>query len=222
LKQFTIHTNDYLRQDIKGFYHTDYTGYKKPGNPDYINTLKNTFKREQQYNLNQASQQLKNVLLIDLRDILNIITVNSLNVCVIPRAKAEKTYLPNQLLFKRTVWEIINQLDGLIDGTNYIIRHTDTKTTHLSHSPKAAKYAGNGDMPYVGITNNTCDISNNVREKNILLIEDIYTAGVNIDEDAIQALLDKGASIVYFYAIGKTINKRQNFQTFNLDEDIPF
>jgi len=212
LEQFTIHANDYLKQDIKGFYHTDYTGYKKHGNPDYINILKNTFNNEHPDNLNQAIRQLKNVLLIDLLHILSIITIKPLIVCVVPRAKAEKIYSPKQLLFKSTVREVINQLNSFIDGTNYIIRHTNTKTTHLTHSQRADQYAGDGPMPYVGITNDTCYISNNVREKNILLIDDIYTAGVNIDEDAIQALLDKGARNVYFYAVGKTIDRRQIFK----------
>lgn len=145
-----------------------------------------------------------------------------MTVCVVPRAKAENNYHPNQLLFKKTVKAIIDKLDGFIDGTDYIIRHTDTKTTHLAHSPKAEQYAGNGDMPYKGITNNTCNISNHVIGKHILLIDDIYTTGVNIDEDAIQALLDKGAESVYFYAVGKTVNRHQRFQSINLDDDFPF
>ena len=44
--------------------------------------------------------------------------------------------------------------------------------------------------------------------KDILLIDDIYTKTVNIDEDAIQALLDNGARSVFFYAIGKTVSKQ--------------
>ncbi|MCF6205161.1 MAG: hypothetical protein L3J59_16105 [Methylococcaceae bacterium] len=75
-------------------------------------------------------------------------------------------------------------------------------------------------MPYKGITNDTCHISDNVRGRTIILIDDIYTGGVNIDEDAIQALLDKGARSVYFYAIGKTARRRQNFislSNFDLD-----
>ena len=39
-----------------------------------------------------------------------------------------------------------------------------------------------------------------INSKNILLIDDIYTKFVNIDEDAIQALLDKGAKSVHFYS----------------------
>ena len=46
---------------------------------------------------------------------------------------------------------------------------------------------------------------NNVIGKDILLIDDIYTKTVNIDEDAIQSLISKGANSVSFYAIGKTV-----------------
>lgn len=51
------------------------------------------------------------------------------------------------------------------DGSDYLFRHTDTKTTHLAHSPRAAQYAGNGDMYYPQITKNTCNISNDVKGK---------------------------------------------------------
>jgi phosphoribosylpyrophosphate synthetase len=71
-------------------------------------------------------------------------------------------------------------------------------------------HGGNGDLPYPGITKNTCTISENVRGKNILLIDDLYTKTVNIDEDAIQALLDKGARSVVFYAVGKTMSRDFN------------
>ena len=56
-----------------------------------------------------------------------------------------------------------------------------------------APYAGDGDMPHPGITKNTCNISSEVKGKDILLIDDIYTSRVYIDEDAIQALFDNGA-----------------------------
>ncbi len=51
--------------------------------------------------------------------------------------------------------------------------------------------------------NHTCEISPNVKEKDILLIDDIYTPGVNIDEDAVNALLKMGARTVTFYSVGK-------------------
>lgn len=42
------------------------------------------------------------------------------------------------------------------------------------------------------------------KDKDILLIDDIYTKTINIDEDAIQALIESGAKSVTFYAVGRT------------------
>lgn len=93
------------------------------------------------------------------------------------------------------------QLNGFVDGTHDIIRHTDTATTHLARHGNG----GLGELPYVGITKDTCNISNNIIRQDILLIDDLYTKTVNIDEDCIQALLDKGARSVIFYSIGNTL-----------------
>ena len=62
-------------------------------------------------------------------------------------------------------------------------------------------------MPYAGITNDTCTLSDEIIGKDILLIDDLYTKTVNIDEDCLQALIDKGARSVYFYSIGKTVSR---------------
>lgn len=193
MKKFIIYANEYLNDNIQGFYHTKYVRYGNIGNPDYLNDLKNTFNDFPTKKLDNAINQLYSVLKTDLSKI-----PKSLTICIIPRSKAENTYSHNQLLFKKVIQELINELN-FQDGSNYIIRHTNTKTTHLAHT----EYGGNGHMPYVGITKDTCDISNKVRGKDILLIDDIYTNGVNIDEDAIQALLDNGAKSVVFYAVGK-------------------
>ena len=56
-----------------------------------------------------------------------------------------------------------------------------------------------------GITKATCTISNEVKGKDILLVDDLYTPELGIDDDAIQALFDHGASSVIFYSIGKTL-----------------
>lgn len=195
MNEFTIYANEYLRQNIQGFYHTNYTGYQNIGNPDYLNDLKNTFASYSEEKLGNATSQLYNVLKSDLA-----LFDRNLTICIIPRSKAENTYSHNQLLFKKVVQCLINQL-GFQDGSNFIIRHTNTRTTHLNRSG----YGGNGDMPYCGITQNTCHILNEVYGKNILLIDDIYTNDVNIDEDAIQALFGKGANSIIFYSVGKTI-----------------
>ncbi len=202
---FIIQKNNYLTQDIHGFYHTDFGGVDLPNNPNYLYKLKNDPHHNwSDYRIQEAQQQLLKVLLIDLPDVFCQINKNPLTVCVIPRAKAENTYRPNQLLFRATVRNAVIQLgNNFNDGTNYILRHTNTKTTHLRQAVEG--FSNDGLGPFVGITNATCHISNEAIGKNILLIDDIYTRTVNIDEDAIQALLSKGANSVSFYAIGKTV-----------------
>lgn len=200
MNEFVIVSDDeYLDRNIQGFYHTDYTGHKNIGNPDYLNDLKNTFDSFTVEKLNKAVQELEDVLKTDLSQF-----DKKLTICIVPRSKSESRYNHNQLLFKKVVQHLIKEL-GFQDGSDYIVRHADTKTTHLAHTPRGAQYAGDGDMPYPGITKNTCNISSEVKGKDILLIDDIYTSHVYIDEDAIQALLDNGVNTVRFYAAGKTI-----------------
>jgi predicted amidophosphoribosyltransferase len=194
MNKFMIYNNQYLKQNIQGFYNCDYTGYGNIDNPNYINDLKNTFNSYSKVKLDNAIEQLYNILKVDLSKFSK-----GLTICVVPRSKAENTYTYNQLLFKKVVKKIAKEF-GFKDGSDYIVRHTDTKTTHLSKS----QYAGNGDLPYPGITKNTCKISHNVLGESILLIDDIYTNNVNIDEDAIQSLLDNGANSVIFYSVAKT------------------
>lgn len=44
-----------------------------------------------------------------------------------------------------------------------------------------------GDMPYEGITKETCTIDANAFSGiNVILVDDIYTEGVNVAEDCIQ------------------------------------
>ena len=62
-----------------------------------------------------------------------------------------------------------------------------------------------GNMPYIGITNDTCEInSQTFAGKDVILVDDIYTKGVNIAEDCIQTLLNIGANNVILYTIAKT------------------
>jgi len=195
MNQFIIYTNQYLKQNIQGYYHSNYTRYGNIGNPDYLNDLKNTFNNFSKEKLQNAINQLHTVLKTDLSNFGRDFTI-----CVVPRSKAENTYSHNQLLFKKVLQSLISEL-GFQNGSDYIIRHTNTKTTHLDRSG----YGGDGNMPYPGITKDTCTISNLVKGKNILLIDDIYTNNVNIDEDAIQSLYDNCANSVIFYAVGKTV-----------------
>ena len=204
MNRFTIEANNFLDKNIQAFYHTCFFGYGKPNNPDYLNMLKNDYHHNwSNSQLDQATNKLRNILLIELPKIQNILSLNPLTVCAVPRAKADNTYQPNPLLFKSTIQFVVNKLNRLSDGTKYISKHTNTKTTHLRRPIEG--YVNDGHMPYPGITTDTCSISNNVHGKNILLVDDIYTRGVNIDEDAIQALLNNGANFVAFYSIGNAV-----------------
>ncbi len=199
----------FIRQTIDAFYHDDYQG----GNSErrvtigtvenIITTLKNQFQDKSDDVLTRAKNGLIQILKTDLPQIVNRTGKRNLTVCVIPRAKAEASYSSNQLLFKQSVRTAVSEVNGFSDGTAFIIRHTNTRTTHLDRSG----YGGDGHLPYPGITKNTCTISSNVRGRDILLIDDLYTESINIDEDAIQALLDNGANSVFFYSLGKTLSR---------------
>lgn len=209
MQNFKIEQNRFLKRDIKGFYHHDYAGgeWRNQGTIEsYIVTLKNTFENETDAKLKTAIQKIKGILSVDLPQVLRDSGLINPTVVVVPRAKVENNYIPKQLLFKQTISDFINSSENFINGTNFIVRHTNTFTTHLRY----ANVQNDGQTPNQhgpGITNATCHISANVRGRDILLIDDLYTRTVNVDEDAIQALLDYGANNVTFYSIGKTISR---------------
>lgn len=66
-----------------------------------------------------------------------------------------------------------------------------------------------GELPYVGITKDTCDLkASSFRNKTVILVDDIYTKGVFIAEDCAQSLLDFGAKRVILYVIAKTRDEK--------------
>ena len=202
METFTIQANEFLEQPIEAWYHSEYhVGQSQVlgSIENLVCTLKNDInvKKPDDQDLLNASDRLYQILLNELQTIQKQVDFE-LTVGVVPRAKVE--YLPHQLLFKETIKRAVSHLN-LRDGTDYIVRTRDTRTTHRNR----AGYGGDGPMPYVGITNDTCAISGDVEGKNILLIDDVSTPDINIDEDAIQALLDNGAARVLFYAVGKTV-----------------
>lgn len=196
-----------LQQDVRAFYNSDYQG---GGNWRIAGTIENlicTFKNDitpySPTTLFNARLRLARILRNDLPEILRGCGNTYLRVCVIPRAKSEHSYRADQLYLRSTIQEVVRQLYGFEDGTHDIIRHTDTATTHLARRGNG----GAGEQPYIGITKDTCHISDSIVNKDILLIDDLYTKTVNIDEDCLQALIDKGARSVMFYSIGKTLSR---------------
>lgn len=225
MNKFTIHSNrswfthprtnerivgTFLSRSVEAYYHYDYQGGNRELREtngtveNIITTLKNQFQDKSHFVLNRAKDNLIRILKEDLPQILQQSRKNNLTVCVIPRSKAEVNYYADQLFFKQAVGEAVDSMMNLINGTNYIIRQTNTRTTHLDRSG----YGGDGYLPYPGITLDTCFISGNVKFKDILLIDDLYTESVNIDEDAIEALFSRGAKSVVFYSIGRTVLRR--------------
>lgn len=191
-----IKPNSFLKKKTTGYFHPYYTGYGKPNNPNFLNTLKNTFDREKMENLLIAKGKVVNILMEDIPKIIKRTNITNWACLCVPRAKALKTYKDSQLMFLSAVSDAAKNIDGVIDGTNYIIRIKDTLTTHLHRSPYIRNY---GDEPYPGITVATCKIN-----QNIILVDDIYTKGVNIDEDCIQALLNDGVKKIVFYSVAYT------------------
>ncbi len=199
---FDIEKNEYLKIDTTGFYHQIYTGFGQAGNPDFLNTLKNTFKTESIEKLHKAEKQVEDILVADLPTIIKSKEFDNFMLVSVPRAKDFSAYSPEQLLFSSAVKKASERING-IDGTDCIKRVVSTRTTHLR---KPTSLTNDGKMPYPGITRETCEISETkVRNQNIILVDDIYTKRVNIDEDCIQALLDEGAKNVVFYSIGYTL-----------------
>lgn len=206
---------NFLFRSVEAFFHNDYHSGDSQLRTQFgtveniITTLKNQYQNVHIEELKRTSNALINILLSDLPKILSKVEKERLTVCVVPRAKIQDFYQENQLLFKLSIKQAISSLNNFDDGTDFILRHTNTRTTHLDK----AGYGGDGNLPYPNITTETCYISNDVNGKDILLIDDLYTESVNIDEDCLQALLNHGANSIYFYSLGRT--KSQNIYSEN-------
>lgn len=202
----------YLKARVKAYHSEDYRSrgaYKQRGTVEYaIWTLKNDDRKSSSDLLDWSREMLKKILLSALPEVAAKELRSPLLVCVVPRAKRDCCYEKHQLYFRQVVADVVSELGhAFVDGTKYIVRITDTRTTHLRYTNFTHLPPADGVAPYPGITKDTCKISDDVKGKNVLLIDDVYTEGVNIDEDACQALLDKGADRVTFYAVAKTVRR---------------
>ena len=151
-----------LKQDIIAFYHSDYRGggnWRISGSiENLICTFKNDITPYTEQTLINAAKRLALILKEDMPEVLRMSGKQSLRVCVIPRAKREDSYRNNQLYLRATIQYVTKHLAGFVDGTHDIIRHTNTSTTHLARHGNG----GQGELPYVGITKDTCSVSSDV------------------------------------------------------------
>ncbi len=199
MKKFTIKANKYVDRDVTGYYNCDYVGYQKQGNPDFINRLKNMSKQYSETDLVEDFVTVCEKLSNDLKSIVQKENFSRVVICIIPRSKTDKSYSQSQLMFKKAVSSVADNL-GFKNGINAIKRVKNTKTTHNWRLEN-----NTGDDPYVGITIDTCEINKNtIKDANIILVDDIYTEGVFVAEDCIQTLFDFGAKDVILYCIAKT------------------
>ena len=206
MNKFKMEANQFLSRDVPGYFHADFRGASHPGNPDFLYKFKNDPHHNwTQQHLQYATNDLNGVLRVDFPEIMRQVNHEPLTVCVVPRAKADTAYRPDQLLFRSTVGAYARSASGFGDGSGFIMRHTNTRTTHLRRPVDGLE--NDGRMLYPGIASDTCNFSTHISGRDILLVDDIYTRTVNIDEDMVQALLDNGARSVVFYAIGNTPRK---------------
>lgn len=202
-----IESNSYLTKQITAFYDCAYMRPDPEGSgfsirvSDAIRTLKNTFNHESDNELFRAKNYIRTIATTDLKQIIEQERIENPIIVCVPRSKAD--FSDKQLLFRKAISEAANNTVAT-NGAEYIRRIRNTKTTHLANTRKG-DMSGDGDMPYPGITNDTCRLSGSVSGRNVILVDDIYTKTVNIDEDCCQFLLDNGAKSVTLYTICKTM-----------------
>lgn len=207
LSRHIIESNSYLTKQITAFYDCAYMRPDPEGSgfsirvSDAIRTLKNTFNHESDNELFRAKNYIRTIATTDLKQIIEQERIENPIIVCVSRSKAD--FSDKQLLFRKAISEAANNTVAT-NGAEYIRRIRNTKTTHLANTRKG-DMSGDGDMPYPGITNDTCRLSGSVSGRNVILVDDIYTKTVNIDEDCCQFLLDNGAKSVTLYTICKTM-----------------
>ena len=211
MEKFRIFANNYLEFDTIGYYNCYYYGYGQLENPDFLNHLKNSFNNESEHVLRSARKKVEEILCEDIPEIMRQEGVPLCTLVCVPRSKAIYKFSKNQQFFQQAVSRSADMLESVIDGAYCIKRKIDTKMTHIKKvdfewvSEDGTREKNEGSYPYPGITLDTCSIEADlIKNKMVILIDDIYTKTCNIDEDCIQALYDLGAKKIIFYAVAYT------------------
>lgn len=221
-----------LRIKDSPVYFTDYyTGMGTEGNPDYINHLKADDNLGYVYlgghdgsrwlwNMNAASLAYR-VLEYSLSTLVEQgLAPKNPTVCYVPRAKREEHYSSYQLAFKQVLRDVVRDL-GYNDGIDYIQRVKNMPTTHRKDE-SLCYFEGD---PVIEVEKNdqvnfmaqSCTFSEEIRGKDIILVDDIYTRGVNIDEYAYRSLLEAGAKSVILYTLACTYKRELSHRFEEVD-----
>ena len=207
----------FLKRNSVCFYVLDYLRFDDPDNPQFILDLKNSFDNESPETLNAAKETARDILVRWAPEVMRRMNMRACTMVCIPRAKAFDTYTDTQMYLLKAVSEAAQALAdrGVTDGAGAVRRVISTRTTHLPDRTErvtagGGREANTGDKPYPGITNRTCEIDAGlIRGRDILLVDDIYTGGVYIDEDCIQALYDAGAARVILFTLSCTAPRKE-------------
>ena len=70
VRRFTLSSNAYISRDCVGYYRDLYLRYREPGNPDFLNTLKNTLNNYCPSVLKSARQEVYDRVRRDIPDIM--------------------------------------------------------------------------------------------------------------------------------------------------------
>ena len=207
----------FLKRNSVCFYVLDYLRFDDPDNPQFILDLKNTFGNESPETLNAARETARDILVRWVPEVMRRMNMQACTMVCVPRAKAFDTYLDTQMYLLKAVSEAAGVVGGLgvPAGAGAVRRVVSTRTTHLPERTERITAVGDresnsGDMPYPGITRRTCEIDAGlICGREILLVDDIYTGGVYIDEDCIQALFDAGAARVILFTLSCTAPRKE-------------
>ena len=207
----------FLKRNSVCFYVLDYLRFDDPDNPQFILDLKNTFGNESPETLNAARETARDILVRWVPEVMRRMNMQACTMVCVPRAKAFDAYLDTQMYLLKAVSEAARVLagHGVTDGAGAVRRVVSTRTTHLPERTERITAVGDresnsGDMPYPGITRRTCEIDAGlICGREILLVDDIYTGGVYIDEDCIQALFDAGAARVILFTLSCTAPRKE-------------
>lgn len=196
VEKYIVEPNTHLDVSVNGYYHQYFIGFNRPGNPDFINILKNDNNSYSLPELVEAQNKVVDIVVEDLPLVKEEEQLENCLVVIVPRAKTLESYNPEQLMFKEAIKIALSKLDGFEDGTDCIVRIKDSQTTHIL--PGYSMH-----VVFPGLTLNTCQIDEEkIKGREIILIDDLYTKNINMHEDCIQALLSLGAKRVVLYTIG--------------------
>ena len=201
MKEFVLEKNAFLDRNIRGFYHAKWYGSKKSKSLRYLEIIKQSpSNRQKQWRIDNASEVLYETLMQDLQHISRRMSNQSLTVCVSPGTKKDSLYGEEPRIFQQIVSSCANKLLDFFDGSSFIQRNKskffifmNTPVNHLINRVR-------GD--YRGEALDNCEFSEEIKGRDILLVNEVYYKIINHDEDMVQALFEKGARSVTFYAVG--------------------